>query len=366
MGVYIFLFLLIILGQVAVRGKMISNKFYCSVVAITMILICGLRDTSLGLSDTEGVYHKIYDAAAGTKNLKELIELYLRVNFGDKFVPNSSGYSLGFLIISWALSLVYNNYNFFLLCLSIFYFWVCVRFIYKHSTNACISFLVFAALNGMTSAFYLVRHTIVMALLIVAFEMIISKKRILALVFVGIATLTHISALVFVVIFIVPRIQLNRNRILFLLSATLVGGLSVKPVFELFVNVVGGVFSYYMHYLNHNTGKFAQLWFVGAAVVILATLCYKKLLSQNENNRLFVTMTLLYCGMLACQVVIDEFNRLALFFVLAPAVLLPNTIATLKAKNRFVLSVVVVCGFTGYWFLVLQRYNAVPYKTFWM
>ena len=162
---YICLFLFILIGSLLVRNKIISNKVYCSVVALLMIALCGFREVHLGLGDTLGVYRPVYLDIVREK-FSKLMDLYFFVNSGVAYVPNSSAYSIGFLFLVKISSLVIDSYHFFLLVCSFIYFVPVCFVIYKHSKNPALSFVIFLALNGFASAFYLIRHEIAMGFLV--------------------------------------------------------------------------------------------------------------------------------------------------------------------------------------------------------
>ena len=72
----------------------------------------------------------------------------------------------------------------------------------------------------------------------------------------------------------------------------------------------------------------------------------------------------MYIGMLSCQVIIDEFNRLALFFVLAPVILLPNALYFFDKNKKILYGSIFFIGFSAYFFLVnIVNYRIYPYST---
>lgn len=360
---YICLFLFILIGSLLVRNKIISNKVYCSVVALLMIALCGFREVHLGLGDTLGVYRPVYLDIVREK-FSKLMDLYFFVNSGVAYVPNSSAYSIGFLFLVKISSLVIDSYHFFLLVCSFIYFVPVCFVIYKHSKNPALSFVIFLALNGFASAFYLIRHEIAMGFLVWAwYNFFCSRKKIAALCIL-LASSIHISAVAFFVIFLFDKIKINAQRVKFFSIGALWFGAVLSSQYAMGVSFIGSFIPYYNHYLDHNSGQFASLSIIAAATALFCAQKFYKISELSQNSVLYFYSIIMYIGMLSCQVIIDEFNRLALFFVLAPVILLPNALYFFDKNKKILYGSIFFIGFSAYFFIVnIVNYRIYPYST---
>lgn len=360
---YICLYLFILVGPLLVRNKFISNRLYCGVVSLSMIALCGLRNIHLGLGDTLDVYRPVYLIAA-QKNFSELINLYEFVSSGVTYVPNSSAYSIGFLLLVKLSSLIVDNYHFFLLVCSFIYFVPICFVIYKHSKIPALSFVIFLALNGFASAFYLIRHEIAMGFIVLAWYCFFNSKRTIALFCILLAASVHISAIAFLVIFLFDRIKINAQRVKFFSVGALWFGVLLSSQFAIGVSFIGRFIPYYNHYLEHNTGQFASLSIIAAGTALFSVQKFYKISDLSRNSVLYFHGIIMYIGMLSCQVIIDEFNRLALFFILAPATLLPNALHFFDRDKKILYGSVFFLGFSIYFFAVnVINYRIYPYSS---
>ena len=360
---YICLYLFILVGPLLVRNKIISNRVYCIVVAMLMIVLCGLRNIHLGLGDTLDVYRPVYLIVA-QKKFSELIALYEFANSGVTYVPNSSAYSIGFLLLVKLSSLIVDNYHFFLLLCSFIYFIPICFVIYKHSKIPALSFIVLLALNGFASAFYLIRHEIAMGFIILAWCCFFYSKKAAALFCVLLAASVHISAVAFLVIFLFDRIKINAQRVKFFSIGALWFGVLLSTQFAIGVSFIGRFIPYYNHYLEHNTGQFASLSIIAAGTALFCVQKFYKISALSHNYVFYFHSIIMYIGMLSCQVIIDEFNRLALFFILAPAILLPNALYFFSKGKKILYGTVFFLGFSAYFFGVnVINYRIYPYSS---
>lgn len=362
---YFFLLFVIFAGHELVSAKMLSKGMYCAIVSVIMIALCGGRDLYMGLSDTKFVYENVFLSVANTESLEKLWDLYVDVNFGSRYVANSSAYAIMFLLLAKISSMIINDYQFFLLICAAIYFIPISLVICRHSKVPMLSFIVFIALNGFSSSFYLVRHEVAMGILLIAWLFFCAERKKMAAFFVIVAAGFHISALIFLVVLLFDKVHFSKRKIIRLSVLCAVIGLLGKQLVLMSASFVGRFFPYYLHYLHHDTGQFALLSLLALFVALFCFQKYDEVVAQKKENGYYANALLLYIAMLSFQIVMDEFNRLALFFVIAPAILLPNTLVLFKKERRSVYAIIIFGAFSGYFFCMnLLNYNMVPYKFF--
>lgn len=205
-----------------------------------------------------------------------------------------------------------------------------------------------------------------MGLLLMAWLNFCAENKKKTVFYVVLASCFHISALIFFVVLLFDKIQMEKKKFVYVAVLCSVFGICGKEIFFASIKVIGRFLPYYSHYLYHQTGRFALLSVLALLVALFCSQKYGELVSKNKYNQRYLLMLLLYITMLSFQVVMDEFNRFALFFVLAPSILLPNTLVLLKKQKRIFYAAVIFVAFSGYFFVVnLMNYNMVPYRFFW-
>lgn len=183
--------------------------------------------------------------------------------------------------------------------------WVCFAYyklLIKHSENGFISVMWFMGMLFYTFLFSALKQAWAMAFLCFAFDAIYKKKPIRFIVLVGLASLFHFPALIFLPAYWIAKLRINRafpilmfgllvvvfvlrTQILNLMTSTYAKGegnyssevqfIGTKFVFMVLM-LAFGFFQYYKHNYNADTGinRFSVLlYFMGISAVI-QTFCF--------------------------------------------------------------------------------------------
>ena len=178
------------------------------------------------------------------------------------------------------------------------------------------------------------------------------------------AATIHISAIAFLIILLFDRIKINAQYVKIFSIGALWFGVLLSSQFAVGVSFIGRFIPYYNHYLEHNTGQFASLSIIAAGIALFCVQKFHKISELSQNSVLYFHSIIMYIGMLSCQVIIDEFNRLALFFILAPAILLPNALYFFSKDKKILYGTVFFLGFSAYFFGVnVINYRIYPYSS---
>lgn len=125
----------------------------------------------------------------------------------------------GLTIVMKAIRSLTSNYQWVIIITAI---WVCFayyRLLVKYSENAFISVIWFMGMLFYTFMFSALKQAWAMAFLCFAFDAIIKKKPIRFLLFVGLATVFHLPALVFLPAYWIAKLKINRAFPLLMMGA---------------------------------------------------------------------------------------------------------------------------------------------------
>lgn len=374
MIVYYFLLFIILSSQFLLSTNKITKKTCCILNTIAIIVVLGCASKELGLTDAVA-YELAFNRIVNAKSIKELVEL--NTTAVDQRILQSA-YTLGFVFFTKLITVLSTSYEFFLF-LSRAAMWIFIgKIIYKYSEYPLISYLLLFSLNLFSGSLYLVRPVLAMIFGVMAIENYIKNKNLKSVVCCFIAMSIHVTGAIFFFIFILGRIKIR--------AATQFAGILLGVFLSLFgnqiwqvvVSIVAKFIPYYRHYASGHAGSFSNTW-----IVIVAIQLYYNLRSHgmkcdlfdnsefdySDNNKLtnlFVNMTLCVSIFMACQVFMDEFNRLSWYYSFAPAILFTRALRQDKAVIRVPVIMVLIFGLSAYWlYYVLPIYNAVPYIPFW-
>ncbi len=196
-----------------------GNKYFSIFVGVTMFIILGFKDYSVG-SDT-------------------LRYLYRYENNPDLF----SGYEyykqeVGFTFVIFILNGINASFQEFYLIYSLFISYVFSRFYYNFSKNTLLSFFLHVTIGIFAMTMSGMRQSITICLFLLAFEFAIKKRVLLYFFIIGIATTFHTSSVfLFPMYFIINFIKIKKYNGKNYVTILLISSLSLLFIRELFVPV---------------------------------------------------------------------------------------------------------------------------------
>lgn len=230
-----FLILFFIVFYLYFKSKYINKKKGGVFISLVMMLFFSIRHYSVG---TDTVVY---------------IENFLEYsNYGGLNYERDDDVEPMIQWISYIIGSITNNYFYFLFVCSIFVFPSYVYFFRKYSEHYIWSIFVFITYGFYTIPFNTLRSAMASAFLLIALDFLLKKRKILFIIFSGIASLAHLSVLFVIPIFflIELRIKIIYKFILSLLISFFTARLVVSYVSSSNVrytaygnqaNVMGGV-----------------------------------------------------------------------------------------------------------------------------
>ncbi|WP_318617953.1 EpsG family protein [Sporosarcina sp. YIM B06819] len=310
-------FLYIILKGFGIKYKLKKwNLWYAGMAAVALSLVMGLRHYSVGID------------IAGYLNVYNSINPYLSLNL---FNYDEWGYQI-FIVILRNLGFGSQGY---IIVTSIIISTSFALLFYRYSKNIFLSLFLHLSIGLFSMSMSGVRQTLAVCLILLAFHFIIKGNFIRYLITVFLASTLHNSALVFLPIYFLRNLKINKKMgivLLLVTSSSLLYRKLLIPIIEFFMPIR------YADIELISTFTVNPL-LIGIALAIPTTclLFWGSIEGMEKQERsLFSIFFVLSC--LNAFVTILSLNsvmigRLAFYFVTFNLVLIPNIIATIKDKK---------------------------------
>lgn len=217
------------------------------ITMLVMMVLAMFRGINVG-SDTEA-YHQIFNQIITNPEYS-----------------HSSRYEVGYVLLNQLVGKITTDPQGVIMVTSFFYYIVFIWFIKKYSQDYSFVLVLFY-LMVFSETINIIRQQIATAFILIAIDRILNKQTIRSLVWIIIATLFHDSAIVFLILPIMPHIKYY--------NAVAIAGLLVVAVLtfgNLLPKLVGLIAPQYEHYFygsNAGTGEVTVFYEVMRGIVFL-------------------------------------------------------------------------------------------------
>ena len=383
MTVYIILIAFILFGQLLFKKKAIKKKTYCIFICICMILISGLRAKTVGMWDTPTIYLPSFKII----NKNSIAQLLTMQDTQFKFI--------GFDIYSKFIGYISQNENFYIFMMAWPFFVAITYLINKYSDIPMYSFLAILAFGYLTYSFSMIRGMIAYAALVMALDALIERKWKKYLIWILIASLFHITSLLFLLVFFIEKIRWTAKRIIILFAACLFAQGIFPMIWSWFVQrFISRWLTTYNYYADKGGILADALLFVYISTVLLAVakiiLSKKKVLVSGTSAKMasnkrkmkeknILTDNLFYNFLMGMAVlasilifltsVLSEMIRIAMILGIGCILLAGKRTSSTSKDNKLfiVLGEMTLAALYIVYFLfaALPNMNSVPYMFFW-
>lgn len=322
-----------------------SRKWYLTICGIPILLVTALRDNSIGGNDSQQYYN--HYLIAQSMSLKQFTE----------FTRVENGYDTVIKI----LSSVFHNPQFVFVFSGLFFTIVICRYIYIYSTSPMTSMILYITLGSFTFSLMGLRQTIAMSICLLSIEYIKKKKLIIFVSLIIIAMQFHVTAIIFLPMYILSKISVSAKNILLFSIVSSVIIFSANSIIDIANNLFG---SDYTNSINSG-GIVVVLIYL---ITIFTAFLFRNKILKNKDNTLFFNMVLLgfisyifrYIGAMASE-------RISFYFFYAVIILLPETINSLvdEKESRLVRYIAVMLAITLFMYRLYKTPILMPYKFFW-
>lgn len=343
----------------SVKANKKSFLPFCIAIAV-LYLLTALRSPNVG-NDTIS-YINIFN------DIKE--------NGKEAFAD--SRYEAGYLLLNLLVAKISADPQV-LLAITSFIIYACnVFFILRNSKNLSLSLILFyfAVYGGAMNT---IRQCIAASLVLIAIDRIIHKHTIRAYIWIILAFLFHKTALIAIVIPILPHIKFNA----FWFCCGLLVAL-VLTFTNLLYSLCQMILPSYAHYFSsqyYESGQLAISYYIAEYLVIfiiaIAGIRRKKkvpvfergsLVTKKKNNLASWLPYLAFVGMIVA-LKINLVNRLLTYFTLPSTIIIANTLPNYPKDRRIILTtclVVVMFAYMIVSFVMRPEWNTIwPYAFYW-
>lgn len=324
-----------------------GKKLFVVLASLQMFLILSLR------VDTLGVDLGAYKAAYLHISNYSFSELFGKLHF---FKTADIGYQFesGYVLLNWIVAKLGFQFHALLVVLAFIHMLSAGRFYYRYATEqtVCLSYMMFIALNPFSYAFGILRQTLALDILLFAVPMILEKRWVKATILVAIAFLCHRSAAVFIVLFLLSKVQVKKS----VFMGVFLGNFALLAVAPFILNRF--VLPMIQDWGEKEAAfdrlvefRITNLYIILIAAAIFIYFFYDFKQSEEIGTNFMLWGFLLLLLIQPFSTYVDVYTRFQSYFIMLVTVFLPKAITSIKNKNiRF------IAYGSAYFLLVIYMY----------
>lgn len=333
----------IILLSILVLSLMKNKKMYNLIISSILILVSGLRASTIG-ADT-GEYIKYFH--------------YVNRYFKTISIKQFLGFEPGYISLNKIIRTFTNNEQLFLMITSIIMIYLIQKAIYKDSLKIELSYYLFFTFGYFFSSFTIIRQFFAIAILWNSLESIKQRKFFKFMVYVIFAMSFHKTAIIFVILYFIYPLKINSKYLSLIIFFTAINLIFLDKIVLKLINAIPKYSSYSALIVKGEGLKQLCLY----SVIFLFVYYFKKKILSKDK---------IYIHMLALSVVIQGtayswslLTRLTTYFSISIIILIPNILYKFKNKITRGIGVVgvVILGLLYLLLILLQdKGSVVPYR----
>lgn len=344
MAIYIFLFSVVIILYLILKDKKNGKRNYCFIIGIVLSLIAGLRNETLGLTDTQYVYKVFF----------------------ERILVNDFEYVLTlkdtlFQIITFVFTRIFgNNFKLYVLLFTTPYIAAVTFLIYKYSKRKWLSFIIFICLHYYEISFTLMRQINGMAILIWAFYNLLENKKMRFILLTVLASCFHSVCIIYLFLYPLRNIKININVLIIVLIIVTIFSMFPKEILNVAYNIIDN--ERFDRYQELNRVKNRVFFIMNLVFWIVEMLNYKNI--YKDKTRTTMLWCVLICLIISpLTVALGETSRIAYLFGVMHIILLPDSIDLIKSnRQKMILELGMATTFILYFLFFLgPQVNIIPY-----
>jgi len=320
---------------------------------------------------------RLYTVGTDTKTYFTVYREIAKTNWtGFLTFMRYSGTEPGYLLFCKLLSYVSKDPQILLIFSGLISYLTLGMFFYKHSDYKFVSVFLFFTLGGFDFYASGIRQTIALSLLLIAYELSESNKRILTILFIILATSIHYSAILIIPLIFVVKIKDNSKFYLWLF----VMAVGLTAGFNIVLSIILRIFPKYKYYyegsLFSREPNLAVL--LKMLVFLLLFLCAKfvvkdkniKELAVYNKSYIFERFTAFIPIVYLISFNARAIARIAVILWPFAFVYYGNSVRDMETKNKRIVVELTVALFFVYAYIVTtyktpEWQSTYPYSFFW-
>ena len=294
------------------RYDSIRKKRTCIVGAVNWTILSGLRAWTIG-ADTLAYKQNRFDRTM-TRSWDSIL-----ADFILKYKYNDSIKDPGYPLLEKVFQVFSTNYQLWLVFIALIFMVPMSIWIYKYSTNACMSWILFSTLFYSFFAITGHRQTIATALVVWLGGNYIKKRKLIPFILITLIAITiHASAICFFPFYWLSKIKINKVTMCIYWLAIVTSFIFRNQFLSFLQNIVG--YEDYQFIESARAGIFLYLLLTLALIVTI----FYRYLSFDENEILQLSVNALYIACVfssfllinsACMRIIQYYSLFLMFML---------------------------------------------------
>lgn len=328
------------------------KKWYLLITTLQLGLLCGFRAPSVGY-DTAG-YEQMFNMAPDT---------------WSNILDNPYYFETGFYAYCAIIKILGGTYRTMLVITSLFVTGSCCVFIYRHSERVVLSVFIIVSFPFFYSSFDIIRHFIATAFFLLGYKYIQEKKFLKYLLFIGLGSLFHSFAWVFLLYYFLGKIKWNFATLVFAVVGTAIAFVYIENIAIMIGHGLGkgdGIESGWIG--DFGGGIKTAIMYSGLLVV--AVFAYSNLRGKSKEDMIamnhvllmFIFSILFINARMMTRLIMTQSAMLAIAF---PKLLDGKRFVHKNSYNILFLAFLAVGTVYHIFMLTSNWQNVVPYAPFW-
>lgn len=352
MFVYIIIFLITIflsifetnIGYFTIGSRKIVTSKISFIIIFSFLLLLGIcRNEYLG-ADT--LNYKIY-----------YWDIFKNLDFVSAIQRDSD---FGYGLLNWIVAKFTNDYWIFRSIVFILTFIIISVWIYKHSKNIALSFLVFIAFGIIGFDFEILRQALAVSITAWSFDFIINRKPVKFFVTVLFAACFHKTALIMLLIYPLLNKRIEKSRFIIKIAyyamaifVVAIGGQVIAQIYQR---------QDYSEYIVRGEG-YNLLVFLLILIGILYLFAYRKQPNCKIESELELLNPIICFQIIATS--FSLFTRILYYVTVYLCITIPDIMEELDARTKNTMLVVIVALLSVLFYVTYYGSDVVPYYTHW-
>lgn len=339
--ILLFTFLLICLGAESshrgftLSGKNGKGKFVGCL--LLLLLLASFRSPIVG-NDTEE-YIRIFEEC-------------------ERMIRDGTRFEIGYLYYNYFISKLTDNYQVLFLITNVFIFFTYGIIIWKYCQRPKLAFLFFFlfAFGGIMNT---TRQFLAFCIMLYSIEYVLERRLFRFILLVLFASLFHTTAMLFLIIYPISYLSINKKTIILFAASAIVGYL-------LFADLLNFAFSYFTMYEYYSEN--GSSYFEGTTrVASIVQLCFSSMVfslgyfafirfttnqwRESKEGKFYALLLLMEMVVVVLDVLslkVNLIDRLSLYFSGLSFVLISNSINLFPVHRRRMVSVLILGLFFSY------------------
>lgn len=335
----------------ALLDKIKVNKKEAAFFLLSILwLLMSFRSPNMGISDVKAVYYPLF---TNCQNVSMISLINEKGIFNEPLM----------IAITWIFSRTLLNFQLYLSAMSLFPLISLYKFICKNSVNYIQSTVVFFSFFFFYES-YLIKQMFALSIILYAYNALNNRQGFKFFLYIMLAGLIHKSAFfILPVYFLCKYLKFNKYFFIFVIAGISIGMFGGQSILNVLYKFSFYNFESYIKngvYGTDGSINFSMFLYVG--ITFFAYFMLRKKETSKIND--YLILMFLGCIINSWSVVVVEFYRVAIYFMVVSCLMIPEAIAEIPKKYRKLVTALIFAFICAYAFKIADNCNSLPFRTF--